>query len=104
MARIRVELRNGKFLTIHTEDGWYRVIEGAVKPGDQYVNNKDLGADVIHFKPVPNDRFRSVAAFFLVIRRGIAPYSLCDICEAQPAMDDFYACERCAVNGNKKRD
>ena len=88
--------------TLDIPDGWYRVLSGAVKPGDRYLAEDlfwDRGEvewhDLRRFPPP--DRPDGTAEWYLcLIRRGEPVEALCPRCHNAPVRHGYRYCKQCS--------
>jgi hypothetical protein len=87
---------------IELPQGWYRVLSGAVKPGD-YELDEELFWDtcVIFWRELtefPDDPCYTASLFLCLIRAGEPVEALCPRCHRRPIRFGLRYCTACARN------
>jgi hypothetical protein len=86
---------------LNLPDGWYRVLSGAAKPGDQCLNIDAFwktGAVewyVLTNPAAPGDDYGDADDYCCLIRRGLPVEVLCPRCRDAPVRFGYRYCEDC---------
>jgi hypothetical protein len=84
--------------------GWYRVLSGAVKPGDRFLSvdvfwrTGEIVWDDLTKPPPPAAEYGSADWYVCLIRRGEPVEVLCPRCHSAPVRHGYRYCEECSTS------